>query len=439
MLEALRRVKGVNWLIESAQTPLLRNAYALVINTGATSGLGFLFWFAAARLYPEDLVGINSAAITTMILIASLAGLNMQSALTRFIPAMGARAGQLILIAYGVTATLAALAAVGFVYGQAAWSQQVSFLQFGPGFVGWFALSSAVWVLFVLQDSALVGLRAAMWVPLENILFGLAKLLLVVVFIALIPRFGLFAAWTIPVMISLIPINWLIFRRLLPRHAASTPTQLALPRRDILRYIAADYIGQLFALGSSALLPLIILERIGTDANAFFQIAWTIGYTPALMATGMTQSLTVEGAANPDQLRNYIIRIGRQVLLFIVPLVAVLAVGGPWILAIFGRSYSEEGTVLFQLLALSSIPVSFSVLAISIARVLRRMGLIIATAGLSCALSLGFTFYLTGPFGLTGVGIAYLASQILVALSFPLLILYVSLKPASADAAPTTP
>ena len=36
----------------------------------------------------------------------------------------------------------------------------------------------AIWALFTLQDGALIGLRSARWVTLENALFGVAKIAL---------------------------------------------------------------------------------------------------------------------------------------------------------------------------------------------------------------------------------------------------------------------
>ena len=58
-----------------------------------------------------------------------------------------------------------------------------------------FVVIVTFWVVFVLQDSALTGLRATKWIPVENTLFGLAKLALLPLFIVLIPGQGIFLAW----------------------------------------------------------------------------------------------------------------------------------------------------------------------------------------------------------------------------------------------------
>ena len=47
----LRRVRS------DLRDPLLRNGYALLLNVGVTSALGFLYWIVAARTYTAVHVG----------------------------------------------------------------------------------------------------------------------------------------------------------------------------------------------------------------------------------------------------------------------------------------------------------------------------------------------------------------------------------------------
>ena len=48
-------------------------------------------------------------------------------------------------------------------------------------FACWFVVSTARGRSFSLQDSALTGLRASVWIPLENAAYGVVKLGLLVV------------------------------------------------------------------------------------------------------------------------------------------------------------------------------------------------------------------------------------------------------------------
>ena len=105
-------------LRDQLANPLFRNGYALMVNTGATGALGLFYWLLVARLYHPADVGRASAAYVAMNLLAGIAALSFQGALTRFIPQAGHRTRALIIRAYvisivgSVTMTIVFLLAV---------------------------------------------------------------------------------------------------------------------------------------------------------------------------------------------------------------------------------------------------------------------------------------------------------------------------------------
>jgi O-antigen/teichoic acid export membrane protein len=72
--------------------PLYRTGYALTLSSGLTSVLGLAYWLLAARFYPAEVVGMNSAAIAAMTFLSGLAGLSLDGAYVRFVPRLGAQA-----------------------------------------------------------------------------------------------------------------------------------------------------------------------------------------------------------------------------------------------------------------------------------------------------------------------------------------------------------
>ncbi|GFH79805.1 hypothetical protein Sgou_44750 [Streptomyces gougerotii] len=90
------------------RAPLLRNAYALMVNTGVSAVLGLGFWVAAARYYSEEAVGHGSAAIAAMKLLAGLTAVTLTGALARFVPVSGAATGALVRRTYAGSALLVA-------------------------------------------------------------------------------------------------------------------------------------------------------------------------------------------------------------------------------------------------------------------------------------------------------------------------------------------
>ena len=204
---------------EHLRSPLYRNGYALVVATGATSVLGFLYWLIAARQYDTGDVGRNSALIAAMTFLANLAHLNLTNGLNRFVPTAGRKTGRLIGLSYIVAGALSVVAALIFVVGVDFWSPELTNLvRENPLAIGAFVAATALWVIFQLQDSVLTGLGRADWVLYENVVYGVVKIGLLVALATALPDEGVFASWTLPLIAIVVPINVLVFRKLVPHH-----------------------------------------------------------------------------------------------------------------------------------------------------------------------------------------------------------------------------
>ncbi len=131
----------------------------------------------AARYYPNEAVGRNSALISAMTLISGLSQLNLRSFLTRFVSQAGLGTRRLVLGAYIVSSITAVIVSCIFLWGIDFWSPRMSFITSSLTLASGFVVATMAWGIFVLQDSTLTGLRQAFWVPIENTTFAVAKLL----------------------------------------------------------------------------------------------------------------------------------------------------------------------------------------------------------------------------------------------------------------------
>ena len=161
--------------------------------------------------------------VSALLLLANFGQLGMANGLIRFLPAAGRHAAGLLARTYTLSACWSAVLGLGFILLAPRLSPEFSFLddRLFPGL----ALSGAVlvWALFALQDAAIVGLRHAVWIPLENGAYGLLKLGLLLPFAAVMPGVGVFAAWVLAAAALIIPVNYAIFRRWMPSHAQQRP------------------------------------------------------------------------------------------------------------------------------------------------------------------------------------------------------------------------
>ncbi|MFD3574126.1 lipopolysaccharide biosynthesis protein [Streptomyces sp. NPDC058644] len=420
-------------------SPLFRNAYALMLNTGISGVLGLGFWLAAARYYSESAVGQGSAAIAAMKFLAGLTALTLMGALARFIPVAGRATGKLIFRTYATSSLVVAFAGLIFLATLDLWGPSYQFLHGWLNGLGFIAAVVA-WSLLTLQDGVLTGLRSALWVPVGNTVFSVVKLGLLIAIAAAIPTAGVFVSWVAAIAMSVVPLGYLVFRRLVPRHVKATQDKTQPPTlREMGRFLAGDYTGSLFSLAVVYLVPVIVASQVSSVDNAYFYITTTIGGTVNLLAINMGASLTVEGAHDPARLAANTRAALRRMARIMLPVCALLFLCAPFILRVFGQGYADAATPLLRWFAVGAALRVVMETYFAVMRAQSRTSGIAWMQGLLCFLVLGLTLLLLPRMGLTGAGVAEISSlAVIVAIAAPKLYRVARGAPSSesADAAP---
>ncbi len=398
-------------LREHLDDPLYRTGYFLILGTGITSLLGVAFWALAAHSYTARVVGLNAAAIAAMTLVAEACTLGLSAVLVRYLPVAGASTRKLVSRSYAVTITLALIVGLIAALSSGIWSPKLSFLSGGGWLIG-FVLAAGATTVFTLEDSVLTGLRAAKWIPLENSLYALAKLLLLIGLASTLTGSGPFVAWTAPLLIAILVVNYLIFTRLIP----ASPSEGRLDRSRLLSMATGNYAGKLFTLAGNLYMPILVANRVSAAEAAYFFVPWMISLAIELVALNMMTSLTVEAASDLERLRVLTRRALGQSLRLVVPIAALAALVAPWALLIFGSAYADAGASLLRLLALGMVPNVIVTLGITIARIEHRGRIVVAVQGTHCVLVLGLSALLLPSLGIDAVGYVWTASQSALAL-----------------------
>ena len=397
--------------------PLYRNAYALMANTAGNSILGLLYWVLAARTFPDAAVGRGNALISLMMLVSTFTQLNWSGALIRFLPRAGRSARQMLLTAYLMATGLAAVAAAAVMaYCHFARAPDDP-LYVSAGVAVWFVVATVAWSVFNLQDAALTGMRSAVWVPLENGVYGLVKLVLLVVVARTSLSDGVFASWTIPVIALLVPVNLLLFRRILPRHATAEPDAPPPGRRVLARYMAGDYAAQAFTQLSSTFLPVLVVSLLGAAQGAYYLPAQTAFAAMGMLATAITSSLVVEAARDEQATHRLARAMLRRICVLVLPAGAFVGFAAPWLLELFGSQYRAGATTVLQLMMLSLLPRVPVALYVTKCRLDNRTGTLALLQFTQAALVIGGTAVFAPTAGLVAVGWSVLAAEVVPALA----------------------
>jgi O-antigen/teichoic acid export membrane protein len=396
---------------------LLRNALYIMLTTGVNSALGYLFWLVIARTYDAHEVGVASALIAAMTVVAALADLGTSTALIQRLPTQRSPSDwSRTLTASLVTATLAgiAFAVVAAVAILPSLSPSLSVVDSSATYLLLFVCGVPIWSLSVVSDYLFVAERRTGNMLARNAVFGVAKLALVAA-IALAggrDAQGIFAAWVAGCALSLAIGYGLLLPRLKRRYR---PAMAGVARevRAMATSFAGNYFITLGFLLTTFLLPLLVVIRLSAEQTAYFYVAWLLGGAFFTVTASVGSALFAEGSHDPDALAQQTRLAVRISAALLTPLMLLFFVAGGPILGLFGPGYEENGETLLILLAASAVPDAITGLYLARVRAEGRLVFPAAASMAIAAVTLVGAWLLLPSMELAGAGVAFIAAHCL--------------------------
>ncbi len=412
--EAIDIITSREKLKQTVATPLYSNAFYLMLNTGVLALLGFFFWMIVARFYTEAEVGFSSAIISAISLLALISMVGLNISIVRFLPHAD-KPQDLINSCYTLSGLISLAVAGIFLAGLGFWSPALAFVNQHAVFASAFIVFTILWTLSGMVDFTFVARRRADFVLSKNTIFSVLKLPLPILFVLFFHTFGIVASWGIAAAVAVAVSIFLFLRRVQDSYKPVPTLKLSL-LKDMWRYSGGNYLASLFAGCPAFILPLMVVNILGAEQNAYFYIGWMMAGLLFAIPRAVSQSLFAEGSHFEDKLRENVTRSVKLTYLLLVPAVIVLILAGKWVLLVFGQSYSLNGLHLLWVLSLSSLPLAINSIYFTILRVTGRIKELVAIWGF-IALSVLLASYLIMPVtGIIGIGYAWLGAQAVVAI-----------------------
>jgi len=363
----------LHWL--KTNNIMLINAGSLIGTTAITSGLGFVYWWIAARHFSTAAVGIASAAISAMMLLGSFCVLGLGTLLITELPRQPKQAASLISTALLVVGVVGAGAGLAF-----ALVAPSAIAGFHPLRANWlnvciFALGVSLNAITLVLDQALIGLLRGGLQLWRNTLFALAKLgTLFFVGSWLFHDVGLalYAMWAFSNIFSLLI---LVLPVLCQR---GNPQRNYRPQWGLLRKLGASamqhHLLNLTLQFPTQVLPILVTALLSAEMNAWFYVSWMIVSFVFIIPGALTTVLHAMNAAQQTTLAHKArVTIGLTVLTGILTNL-VLQFGTTQILGLFGSSYAHNAAWCLRILALAAFPLIVKNHYISICRIQDRVG-----------------------------------------------------------------
>lgn len=395
---------------------LYRNAVYLMLNSAALALSSFLFWIAAARFYSTESVGIASAAISAAGVIVLLSNLGFDHGLIRFLPRAGNRAGEMINSSFTLTGLVSLVLAIIFLARLDIWSPALLILRGSPVFITVFILFTIVSILQGLAFQVFIAKRRAGFAMAQGQIFGLFRFIPLFLLTSFFQTFGILVSSGIAVFIAAVTAISLFLPRVesgyLPRPVINR--QII---KDMVRYSIANYITSILWMLPHFVLPLMVLNMIGAEHNAYYFIGWSVASMLFSIPLAASFSLFTEGSYNEKKLLSEIKRSLKLILVLLVPAIIMLVIFGDTVLSFFGAAYFENGAKLLQILVFSTVPLSINYIYYGIKRVEMKMKSALLLSAFIAFTTLGLAYILLPQMGILGAGVAWLSSHTVAAIA----------------------
>lgn len=352
---------------------LHRNAAFMMGNFVATAAFGFFFWTAAARLFPDRVVGLASATFSAMNLVMMIAGLGMGIGLVKYM-APSTRRRELVATAFSVTGLAALAISSIFLLGVPLWAPALDFMVASPIWVAVFVASSVPWVWGPILDQTFIACRKAHLALARNAALGSGKLALLLLASGL-GIAGILASWIIALLASV-----LLAMLLLPR-VTGFAFPLPFPNigefRRMFSFASANYAAGFLHMLPTTIMPLMVAGILGEEMTAYYYVSWMIASALFIIPTSIGTSYLAEGSANPHRIEEDF----RQALAFAysltLPGAAMVWLLANHLLGLFGEAYALNAAVLLRFAVLSIPAYTFNHVFIARKNVEKRLSWVV--------------------------------------------------------------
>lgn len=394
----MRRLKGNNDVVAGTishwvkiNRVMLVNAGSLVGTTTITSGLGFVYWWLAARQFTPAAVGFASAAISAMTLLGTGCVMGLGTLLIGELPRQPGREASLIGTAIMLVGALGVAAGLLFAALAPVISPHFAPLRTSVQAAALFTAGASLTAITIMLDQAVIGLLRGELQLWRNILSSVIKLVVLLAFGLWLWQWrgagmAIYATWAIGSASSLAALAaYAIVKARWPGNPFALEWRWV---RKLGPTALQHHTLNLVIRVPALLLPVLVTILLSATMNAWFYVAFMMANFVFSIPVALTTVLYAINAARSDELAHK----ARQSMALSLAISAaggcILFFGARQVLGIFGHSYAEEAAWSLRILALGALPVIIKNHYIAVYRVHDRIARAILPVTLGCLLEL---------------------------------------------------
>lgn len=367
------------------------------------TGTGFFFWVFAAKLYSSDQVGLAVAVISCMYLLSMFSMSGFDIGIIRYLPNASDK-NQMINSCLTITSIVSVLSCILFLAGIKIFSPKLIFLRDNINYTVLFILFTAATSILIMQSSIFSALRYSKY-SLTQTLFAIPRVLILPL-IVIYGLFGMYISYGIGILAaSIIGNNYISKINKTYKFRLSFKKDVL---KEIFNYSFKNYISIIFEGAPNYIIPLLVLNILGAEQNAYFYVAWSFASFFQMIPRSTSISLLAEGSNKENNDRKNTITAIKFIYSLLLPVIILVFLFGKYILLIFGEEYSENSFSLLKILSIASIPYTLNIIYISVKRIEQHIEPVIYMHSFLGMFSILFSILLVKWVGIIGVGVSWL-------------------------------
>lgn len=356
----------LKWVKDNIQ--LFGNAGAMMGSTLVTSGTGFVYWWFATRTYLPETVGLTSAGVAAIMLLTTFCLLGLGTWLISELPKNPQQAPRLISTAFLVSSIVTAVVSTIFIGLGGLVSADLAHFSASPAILILFLIGAILNTAFILADEILIAILKGHLQLMNNAIFAISKLVILVLLGLLFPdapAIVVFTTWTLGNGLSLLVLLGLAVRNHV-RIADCVPNLSLL--KGAWKAIGSHHIINLTMQAPGFALPIIVTVLISAEVNAVFYVVWLLVNFLYLLPNALTMVLYAIGS---HEEQSFIDKTRLSLMLSLgIAVVGIVAIGllAEPMLTLFNTDYVMLGSSSLLIMAFGAVPLVLKMHYVTIAR-----------------------------------------------------------------------
>lgn len=388
---------------------LLKNSIYLIMTNFSSMAIGFTFWMIATRFYTPSDIGIISAILSSMTLIAIISSVGLPMAMTLYLPVNIQNASRIINSCIIVGIIVSVIFSLIFILGVNIWAPKLGQILGSLKVNIIFIMTTMMTTISLFMVGIFTAGRRSSFHMIKENIFGIAKIILLIL-LSSFGAIGIFMSWSIGLTIA-IATGFFLTSKLWKYE----PTLIIDPIiKSMARFSIGNYIAGIFYNIPKFIFPILIVNVLSTESAGYFFIAMAIagvfyGIPEAIAGPFLTES------SDKDKFWTNVYKVIKFDMYLLIPGLILLLIFGKFALNIFNPNYAEHSFNTLIILSLVSIPLSLITTFNMVRNAQKKVEAAIKIDAAVTIMTLILSIYLMRIWNIEGIAISYLFANILIA------------------------